>query len=296
MKKFILKTFISTLFILCFVPTISFAADMFFSSAKNTFIQNEDFLVQIFLDTREAKVNAVEGAVSFPADLIELKEIRDGNSSLNFWVDRPHSVDNNVSFSGITTGGFAGSRMFLFSLVFHAKTTGSGSINFNNIQILQNDGVGTKISTTEPPFTFTISEGSSDITPVGLAVEDVGLPENFNPLVASDPEIFEGKNFLVFSTVDKGTGIDHFEIRESPWFLFGLGGSYVKTESPYLLKDQMLKSKIYVKAVDKAGNFRIVKIGAQNRLGLLEQSIIIAILLFIIIFLVKKVTKKHGQS
>lgn len=49
---------------------------------------------------------------------------------------------------------------------------------------------------------------------------------------------------------DKQTGIDYYEVKEGE-------GNWVKTESPYLLKDQARQSVIQVKAVDKASNERI---------------------------------------
>ena len=35
------------------------------------------------------------------------------------------------------------------------------------------------------------------------------------------------------------------------------GGEWIRAESPYVLKDQKLKSYVYIKAIDKAGNERI---------------------------------------
>ncbi|HHE65575.1 MAG TPA: hypothetical protein ENL09_06080 [Bacteroidetes bacterium] len=95
-----------------------------------------------------------------------------------------------------------------------------------------------------------------------------------------DPNIYDGKYFIVFSTVDKQTGLDHYEILEitpeelekikkedggiANFFnkLFGKWeekSSWKEGESPYLLADQSLGSVIKVKAIDKAGNERLVE-------------------------------------
>jgi len=63
---------------------------------------------------------------------------------------------------------------------------------------------------------------------------------------------------LVFATQDKGSGIDGYAIHESPRIKTRIStNELMEDESPYLLKDQNLRSYIYVKAVDKAGNERI---------------------------------------
>lgn len=64
----------------------------------------------------------------------------------------------------------------------------------------------------------------------------------------SDPAIFDGKYFLVFATQDKGSGISHYEVCE------GGKRKCAIAESPYLLQNQKLNQKIFVKAVDKNGN------------------------------------------
>ena len=288
------KTFILILFLLYFVPTASFAADISFSADNNIFAQNEEFLVQVFLDTKDVKVNALEGTVVFPLDLLELKEIRDGNSSINFWIEKPHSVTaGKVAFSGITTGGFSGPHRFLFGLVLEAKKVGSSSISFDNIKVLQNDGLGTKIPITETPFTFSISKESTGSVAEDLVIKDTDPPENFNPFIANDSTIFDGKYFLVFSTVDKGAGIDHYEVREGFW------NKYVTVESPHLLEDQSLSKNIYIKAIDKSGNERLVKIEAQNPSFWFRFDLILGILLvvciFSYIFYRKKIWSKFTQ-
>ncbi|MFA6585590.1 MAG: cohesin domain-containing protein [Candidatus Paceibacterota bacterium] len=284
-----MKKFSLVLFLIFFLPLVSFAANISFDSNKDTFSQGEEFLVQVLLDTKDVSVNAVEGTITFSAEFLELKEVRDGNSTINFWIEKPNNKNGNISFSGITTGGFSGSKMFLFGMVFKTKKDGNSQMNFNNVRILENDGIGTKISTKEIPFNFSISKDLSGNKVEDLTLNDNEMPEDFTPFIGNDSTLFGGKYFIVFSTVDKRSGIDHYEVRESPWYLFGFfGGKYVVTDSPYLLRDQTLKDTIYVKAIDKANNERIVKIGAQNRLALLEQCLIVGILLSICIFLFKK--------
>ncbi|MBU1877154.1 MAG: cohesin domain-containing protein [Patescibacteria group bacterium] len=85
------------------------------------------------------------------------------------------------------------------------------------------------------------------------AMIDVTPPEEFTLEIGQELTIFEGKYFLSFATIDKISGIDHYEVRDGK-------GDWKIAESPYLLKDQSLKSKILVRAVDKAGNEKIGEI------------------------------------
>lgn len=268
---------------------MSFAAEISLNVDKNKFIPNEDFLVQIYLDTQDISINAVEGVVAFPTDFLELKEIRDGNSAINFWVERPYvSSDRSILFSGITTGGLSLSKMYLFSLIFKTKKIGDGTIAFEGVKILKNDGMGTQVPVTTNSFIFNISKISDGSVPVDLTLKDEIPPEDFVPFLDRNSVIFDGKYFISFSTTDKGSGIDHFEVKES---FLNIGGKYSIAESPYLLSDQTLKNTIYIKAVDKAGNEKIVKISAQNPLYMFVLCVAFGIILVVCIFLFLKI--KH---
>ena len=116
------------------------------------------------------------------------------------------------------------------------------------------------------------------------------------PEIARDPTIFDGKWFLVFATQDKGLGIDHYEIKETRYRFFGSFSRWISAESPYALRDQELKSYILVKAVDKAGNERIVKINPRNPLRWYEnyENWIIIVLGLVIAYAIKKfLWKRH---
>ena len=97
---------------------------------------------------------------------------------------------------------------------------GQGIIEAKDIKILLNDGMGTAASLSISPYQFTISETGAAISLP--ATVDKERPESFPIQVASDPSLFDGKYFIVFSTQDKGSGIDHYEIKEAKYLLFDL--------------------------------------------------------------------------
>lgn len=285
MKKIIITIFA----LVCLLPRLSLAAEISLQADKNIFSPKESFLVNVFLDTADLSVNAVEGAVVFSPQNLTLKEIREGNSLINFWIEKPKVTQSGaVPFSGITTGGFTGKKVFLFSLIFEVKEKQSGVISFNDIRVLGNDGKGSQIDTTEKSFEFIVSDQSSEKW-IDKSVLDTEPPEKFLPLVASDPTVFDGAYFLVFSTVDKGVGIDHYEVREGLW------GDYVEAESPYRLSDQSLSKNLYVAAFDKTGNKRVVEIDAENTVKHFQSGTILGIILIICFYLFRKKIQKLLQ-
>jgi hypothetical protein len=146
-------------------------------------------------------------------------------------------------------------------------------------QVLINDGFGTKdaLVTRKAVYNF-LREGagaggegwrqqiSDDKTP----------PEPFVVELYANPSMFNGRYYIIFNTSDKQTGIDHYEVLElrpgeeigvkpESGLLESLLGqtrqapAWKKAAIPYLLEDQELLSVIKVKAIDKAGNERVIE-------------------------------------
>jgi hypothetical protein len=121
------------------------------------------------------------------------------------------------------------------------------------------------------------------------AMIDSTPPEDFKPEIGKDPAIFEGKYFLSFTTADKTSGIDFFEVKEGK-------RNFKRAESPYLLENQELKSIIKVKAVDKAGNERIAEIippATPFPYGLIILILIIAVIILAAIWWIIKSRKRR---
>jgi len=277
--------------LLSFVAVPAFAAEIFFDAKTREVAIGEQFEVNIFLNTEEEYINAVEGKVIFPENLLELKEIRDGATIVNFWIERPKiKSGSQIAFSGIIPGGYAGEKGLIFSAIFRVKNEGEGIIEIQEAKTLLNDGKGTEASLSISNLQFLISEEIPPSLVPPTKIIDIDPPESFEPIVAQDPEIFDGKYFLVFLTQDKGAGIDHYEIleKEQKSCIRGLikKDEWQVVESPYLLKDQKLKSYIYVKAVDKTGNERIAVVEAKYPLKWYEVWWIWSIMLLVVILIV----------
>ncbi len=134
-------------------------------------------------------------------------------------------------------------------------------MNFlDSSQVLLNDGLGTPADPEKKGALLTILSEEPEFPKdewLQELKEDVIPPESFEIEIGQDPSLFEGKYFLIFSTTDKQTGIDYYEVKEG-------GKEWTRAESPYLLKDQKLKTIIKLSAVEKAGNERIVLTGPSR--------------------------------
>lgn len=284
--------------ILFFIATPLFAADIFFEPEKNIGLQDQ-FKMNVFLDTEEP-LNAIEGTVRFPTDLLEFKSLEDGNSIVNFWLE--HSVSGKtgeVVFSGITPGGYQGSKGLIFSMTFLVKQEGRGTFSIHNAQVLQNDGKGTEAKLQTFDSQFIISKKISGIRMPVSETKDGDPPESFTPEIAQSPEMFDGKWFLVFVAQDKSSGIAHYEVKESRQKIFSVFRRWSQAESPYVLKDQELRSFIFVQAIDKDGNVRIADIAPRNPLPWYknyENWVMIIGGIFIVVFAMRKLWRKKHIS
>lgn len=238
---------------------------------------DQEFRADLLLDTEGESINAVEGKISFPAELLELKTVEDGNSIVNLWIQRPEVRAVSCSalcefvFSGITPGGFNGKSGLIFSAIFEAKKEGVAKLEVKDARILRNDGAGSAAVLSTAPFEVAIFEEAQVEVPAIQKIEDREQPELFVPEIARDESISGGEWFIAFVTQDKVSGIDHYEIKESRQKILTFFSRWRAAESPHVLKDQELRSYIFVKAVDKTGNERIVKLSPQNPLRWYEN-------------------------
>lgn len=293
-SKFQILYFIFVLFIVSFalMPTLASAAEIYFKAKTTNIISGQQFQIDVLMNTENKAINAIEGKILFPGDLLELKEIQDGNSIINFWIERPLALDKTgaeIVFSGITPGGYIGEKGLIFSAVFQTKKQGRGVIEIHDAKSLLNDGKGTETSLKISNFQFSISEQIPNFNfQIPDSKIDIDPPELFIPKIASDPALFNEKWFLVFATQDKGSGIDYYEVREGR-------GKFIRAESPYLLQNQDLNKKITVKAIDKSGNERIAVLPALHPSPWYKNYSILIILIIIVAYIIRRfLWRKRG--
>ena len=285
MKKFLLLLF----FIAFLIPGYAHGAELFFGVNQKKIGNLQKFEVGVFLNTHNESINAIEAEVRFPSEHMELEGFYDGNSIVNLWIQKPAIISNGVvSFSGIIPGGINIQKGYLFSIVFKTIKAGEAVVSTKQEKILLNDGNGSEAKVIKAPIIINIEDKktSADFIPLYDSV----APEVFEPTIANDPNLFDGKWFLIFITQDKGSGIDHYEVMENRpvGSLISLFSKqqWKVAESPYVLQDQTFKSYIFVKAVDGAGNERIATVKPQV-FSWYENYFIWVIIIFIIVIFIK---------
>lgn len=243
-----------------------------------------DILVNLVAEV-DKPVNAIEGKISWPTDLLAVKDIRIANSIVNFWLTEPQAKNGVINFSGIIPGGFRGEGGPVLSVVFHSLKLGSGVITVTEPKLLLNNGEGTPlVLTVEPLPVDVVASVAPKLIP--RQFNDRELPETFRPVVGRDLNLENGKYFLAFSTVDKNSGVSRYQVKESKYRLFSYFVAWQTATSPYILLDQSLGSYIYVKASDRAGNDRIVRINPQLTIKWYESIWFWGIIILVILFLV----------
>ncbi len=282
------------IFSVFFITGPVLAAQINLISDIETINVGQKFWLDIMIDPAGEDINALEGVVNYPHDKLSLVNVNDGNSIINLWIKKPDIKNNQAVFSGIIPGGFSGvlSPFYsgaaagkVISLQFLVTKGGEIKVDLDNLQVLLNNGLGTAINTDVQAFEIVPTENIITFSS-REEVTDFEAPEAFSFQIVKDKSIFENKYILIFNTQDKGSGIDHYEVQE------GQRG-FVIAQSPYLLKNQHLDEQIVVKAIDRAGNERISRVGPPRHRTFLEKYgryclvLLIIIMLFLSYFLKK---------
>lgn len=278
MKKFIVHSLQFMGILLClffFNPTNIHAAEIYFGTQGKEVSVGQTFEVGVFLNTTEEAVNAVEASITVPDDVLVIKDIREGNSFVSLWLEKPAIEKNTVSFAGIMPGGYNGNEAYLFSMILEAVKPGTVVIQSEQEQILLHDGDGNSAQLAHAPLTLTVKEAG--VTSQYMPAADSVSPESFVPEIGQDPSLFEGKWFVAFTTQDKQSGVAHYDLWESKRayseerLARKMRVTWREVQSPAVLEDQALQSYIYVRATDKSGNIRIAQISPMHPLPWYEN-------------------------
>lgn len=244
------------------MPSVVHAADFTVTLTPN--ITGEGGIVTAVITlASDESTNAIEGEVTFPYELMEVRGIQTTDSAVTFWVVPPQvTATGTIGFSGITPGGMQGTHAIL-TIQFQTRKTGQGVIGLQKMKALLNNGKGTQtpvvLHTATVAVTASVATGSASTT-----VTDTAPPESFRPQVTRSELLFNGAWFLVFATQDKNTGMSRFEVKESRSRLFAPLQAWHVAQSPYLLADQQRASYIFVRAIDAAGTMRTVELSPQH--------------------------------
>lgn len=327
-------SFIATLVGVACVPQILFAATLSLDPNGGEHGPGETFVLNLRVDLANETecINAADIFIDYPKDLVKAVAISKGESIMTLWSEEPKvDLENGkIHLSGGIPGGYCGRVLgdpgktdVIAKLVFSVPAFQVGGVSpvtetpttisiGEGTTLLLNDGQGTPASLVKKDATFTrLLESKNLRNEWTEAIQDDTLPpDEFNAEIQQSGIAYNGKYFLVFSTVDKQSGMSHFEVLEEDADRPGKqrGGRqatvFVRTTSPYVLKDQTLNSKITVRAYDNAGNRRDVVVlpkGTPQHSATLMSDVswapivsIIAVLLILIGYIVYRMLKKRS--
>ncbi len=238
-------------------------------AAELSFVANQapkmghDIVVEVFLDTKQEMMNAIEGGVVIPPTLA-VRDVRFDGSIVSLWITRPN-VDSTglLTFAGLVPGGYQGTpeklgRGNVMTLVLRPTQEGAAELAFSPLTtVLLNDGEGTRAELSRIPLRLSVlsADGSPEES---VLAEDVESPLAFTPqIVDGKPYELDGK-VLVFDAQDKVSGVVGYEVAFSTLRT----SDYVslvwqEAVSPYVLSESQLTQYVYVRAVDTQGNFRV---------------------------------------
>ena len=298
LKKFrvcLVSCFVS---VLCLLPWAVGAAVLYLEPAQGEYQLGDTFSVQVIIDTEKDCINTVKGEIDFSKDILETVNFTTGNSILTIWLEKPKINQNlgKISFVGGIPSGYCGPLPgepgeldLLLKIFFKTKKEGMANLRLSEeSQVLLNDGFGTPAKLTLKAASYEVEprkDRAKDEWQKELEKDDIP-PESFEIEINQTPEIFEGKYFIIFSTTDKQTGIDYYEVKEGK-------KDWKRVESPYLLEDQSLQSIIKVKAIDKAGNERMAEYLPPKKPFPYWLIVATIVGLFIIGWVIYKITRKR---
>ncbi|HVN26496.1 MAG TPA: hypothetical protein VMT99_02480 [Candidatus Paceibacterota bacterium] len=301
-----------------FVPALAHGAQIYLDPATGKYPPGVTFGVDVRIDPQGQCVNAAEVDLAYPQNLLQAVAASDGNSIFSLWIKEPtiYQQFGLVSFIGGLPGGYCGrvagdpSLSNKLATIYFRFPTSTAPIATSTLlagvklsfltttEAVLNDGAGTLASMKTAGATYLPLVKGSYVplnTWTSAMQGDTIPPDPFTVGVYHDPSLFGNEWFAVFSTVDKQTGIDHYDVAEVPPNQVTAPQSqwnWVRAVSPYHIKDQTLRSLIAVRAIDAAGNARVEQYAPANApakpqpMSLLQLVAIIGVVGFVILQIV----------
>jgi len=305
--KFLWVIFVILLLCFSFTPKFTEAAFLYFDPLSADLYKGDTISLNLRLDTDEGEcINTVDAVINYDNG-IKAVDVSRGDSILSVWVESPVIDEDTrtIRFAGGIPGGYCGRipgdpqlTNVIATIVFRSpgftvggnRGSSANVIVESNSQVLLHDGLGTPapLRTQGASITLLDIPGNTQSDAWRQQVSDDNEPpSDFSITLTKDDVAFGGRYFIVFNSLDKQSGIDHYEVFEEPFsefwsFNWGRADApWKRAESPYILEDQTLNSTIWVKAIDKAGNERITKLVPDHALSTLSRNSRIVLMLVI---------------
>lgn len=207
----------------------------------------------------DVAVNAIEGKVIVPFET-KIIDITEAESVVEFWVEKPkwNEEDRSIFFSGIIPGGFLGK-----AALFHFYTQGAADgiiVDEKETRVFANDGLSTDEQVVALPKVLL----TQDFALSGSV--DTGSPEILGLQKAKLPGENNDQSFVFFHVRDTGSGVASSQVAfaDVKQDVASADLQWKNAENPIALTKEEENKYIYLKAVDGAGNERILILPPDN--------------------------------
>ncbi len=300
MKYPILKSL--RIFLFGFAALIIFAG--FSAKAKTIFYfdglqpdkKSLEFVVYVRVDS-DKPLNACDLIVQYPNNLVRFKRVDTNNSIVNIWKRTDVVSENEIVLQGGSAQPFAGENGQIVALIFEAIKSGQDNFIFKKAAAYLADGKGTLADDIEiksvPIYISQIKlEGETNVglivqeTPV-VVKEDKTPPQILTFKIADNP-FNEKEKFLIFEAKDNDSGISKILVRTKSGMEWS---EWQETKNPYAFSKNIWAIQLLV--VDNFNNATTkTEYFWSNLLEKIGIFVGLIILVFVLVFIVKKKIKK----
>lgn len=246
------------LILIIFLSSQVYGASVYFDIPKEIFI-DEVFPVVVYINTDDTQVNSFSFDINYDNTSLDFVGYKEDETIIKIFIDKPHSVDNHVLFTGIIPGGISNfydpsstnklKDIPIITLLFKPKNTGPTNLSFSKGEILKNDGLGTSLFYSVTDKSFVILEKSLEAVKSKAIFEDKEKPLPFEILNVEKNDDLKTPNLLYFSTQDLDSGIKKYQMKIN-------NGKWTDVESPKVIYPSFFDRDFTIRAVDFSGNFK----------------------------------------
>lgn len=260
---------------------IGHAMELFISKTPENIRVGDVTLLTVAINS-DKEINVIEGSLTL-SDNVSLRTVLTTSSAFRLWPQRPSLQDRTITFTGGSVEPVSGSNVELFTLALDVIREGNIEITFNDTNAFLADGEATQIVVRSNTAALAVKPADTSGKNNELAqaiLSDKTPPEKFTIAIGRDDQTFDGNYFATFYTIDTDSGLNRYEVIEGDLPL-------VRSGSTYVLLDQSLNTRLTVKAIDNAGNERVVSLIPKHySSSSMAWTYVISIVIVILIILI----------
>lgn len=272
---------ISLLTLVLCAPARTLAAEIYFDPQDSSAGIGTEFVIAINATVAiDEPINAFDVAVRIPPSFTPI-DTSDGNSVVSLWLERPTFDETTrlLRFSGIVPNGYAGVGGRLITMTVIPN-------NAEAVAVVTVDTTTRLYTDAAVPVPVTTGSIEIPIVPskqnIPVSILDRDPPELFAVEIVRDAALYDGQSVLIFSTVDKGSGMAQYQIRKQ--WLHLVWGDWRDAISPFPVGASWFVTRYEVAAYDKVGNRQVAAVEGQSSIyGVVGISLSLVIVLMLLL-------------